>query len=82
MKKNRVFIIIGIVLAVLIITNPSLKKFSEYKYGIGGIRVVNIDEHFYKMNNFFIFSTFRQTNGRWNKENRYYIGILGNFFEY
>jgi hypothetical protein len=64
MKKNRLYILFGI-LALLIITNPSPREFWEYADGNGGFTS-------YRRANLFIFSVYKY-------DGDYYIGAIGNF---
>jgi hypothetical protein len=64
--KNKILMICGIAIAGFIITNPSLTSFKEY---LG----VNYSAGLSRKSNYYIFSKFKY-------HNKYYLGILGNFF--
>ena len=82
MRKSKFKIIIALILAFLILTNPSLKTFKDY----AGIQQGNAERRNY---NFFIFSIYQNTETRPRGDDpdegysiyiHYYLGIADNFF--
>lgn len=69
MKRERTYFILAAVLALLIVTNSSIKDFKDF---VG----VNTYAGLHKKRNFFVFSLFK--NDRYHQE---YIGVLGNLFK-
>lgn len=66
-----------IIIAIFVITNPSLKSFDEY---IDGYKSKSYNNCKKRTLNLFVVSTY--TEGCWSDKKKYYIGVLGNFFEY
>lgn len=64
--KKKAFLIMGAVLLLFIITNPSVKAFKEY---IG----INTYQGLHRTHNFFVASTYLYNGSS-------YTGILGNFW--
>jgi len=95
-KRNILSIIIGGILLILIITNPSNSSFEKY-LNIKGYETQNFtmqhtfagelyskrtNNSFGRSSQYFVFSIFEYTNkNRDVSFHKKYIGILGNFFE-
>jgi len=78
-KYTRLKIIIGVILIVLVITNPSLKDFKEYK-GISPI--VSENNIVRRSHNFILFSTYQEADNIGEFYHSIsYIGVFDNFFE-
>ena len=78
-KFSVIKITIGIILIVLIVSNPSLKDFKEFK----GIEPeAKYDKAVRRNYNFILFSIYQQADENSNYGSIYYLGVLDLFFEF
>jgi len=79
LKRRTITLIVFLFVIFLIITNPSLRDFKEYK-GVEPEAKYNLGAR--KDYNFILFSIYEQADVEGNyRSNYYYIGIIANFFE-
>ncbi len=75
-KYKKIWMVIFSILLFLIITNPSLQNFKEYK----GIEPeAQYDKAVRRNYNFILFSIYQQSNGEGLYYDNYYLGIAANF---
>lgn len=67
-KRKRILIILGVIIGILVITNPSMKAFKDFK---GSSSYEGLSRNL----NFFLVSVYSDEN------DVKYFGVLGNFFE-
>lgn len=79
LKRTTIKLIVCSFAIFLIITNPSLRDFKEYK-GVEPEAKYNLGAR--KDYNFILFSIYEQADDEGiYRSNYYYIGIIDNFFE-
>jgi hypothetical protein len=75
MKRiKRLWVVLAIIIAILIILNPGVKRFKEFR----GSGYCDHPAEVRRTGNYFIFSLYEEWCGSYK---RTYIGVLGNFID-
>jgi len=78
--RKKILIVVGVVLLLLIITNPSLKAFRDFNPSLSTYSNYSVSPDYKRSINCFIFSVYKYVDTD-HDYSATYLGIAGNFIK-